>query len=1305
MRKILIKGSAAVVSAAATVAIPLALGAVFPVTAMAAANPVAYSVSDNGTVTYYKNIEQALTAGYGGKEIYLNGNWNLTSHLNIADSKSITINLNGYSIAHTGSSKDYVIRVCEHAKVTFKGGESKSLSYLGYDSDGTAAAMQVTSGGLITGGNSSIYSGGIRLDAHCDVTLDGIALAGNYGDDGGGAYFKGQLATLTLKNAQVTGNKSGEDGGGLDVESTRSTLKMVSSSVYGNFAKEDGGGVYSGSNENKFYFDGNSHIDSNTAGRSGGGLYLNYTFFDVISEGKGATISNNRALATEAGEGGGGLYIDHSAVTHDDGLIKGITFSGNQAPDGYGGGVYVDQERIQFTDCSFTGNTAYAGGGMYLDNDDTALKNCTITGNKLVTSTRYDRNSSKKGGGVFVDAEVDVQLSGKIIVTDNTSADGTANNMFLANMRYHDYEYQWAYAVGTVDKDSQIGVTAPVRFDTKRRFAKGITNYVEGTYFLDNDEPDPDFWETGEGFHIVYEDGELWKDQDKYQYLVTINGESTKRYDANTQVLVNGASADANKVFKCWVKEGSSGFVFKDTIKDVYNPLVYLTVHTNDIHLEAEYATRLKSAQLTIAAPVAGKELPTTATLQWTDADSSARPYSDVTVVWYEVASDGTRALASGVAKANATYIASVTAQENIELGQVFSKDLSAQDVTVLMGKANATKAASASVDADTGVVTILTSSQTTAKAKVSRVWDAGVSVRPGITADELKAQIPDTATAELEDDGKVSLAVDKDKISWPQGLFDEDGKLVMPADASQLYRINVPLLATEDVDLNGKSNMTAVVRVALLGAETVNAPVLELDEEQAQGSSVVVKASCSTTGAIIKYRVDDGDEQAYDDATGIVLNGESGKQSAHAVVAWAEKDGAVSSEVSQTFVVKAISTATVKCEELATPLNTGSGVPDEPVIYEFTTGGPATIVAPQVQGVSFDHWEWADAPQGFDATSQTITIDKLDADIELTACYKTVISTLELGIDAPVAGKELACNTATLNATLSDSASLDLFKLIGVPAGEKLGVSWTPGENDSSAQEKADYSTVYTAVFDFGAYSEAIDMTDLLSKSLAIKANGAQVAGAAANFAEQDGEYYLLVTFPATSAPKVTSVDFVNEIQLSFEEAAAGKWALPKSAAVKLESGESTVADIVWDEPTSFDADAADGQVFTVEGTLESSSNYDGSSIVLEAVFYVDAPVNATAAKAVKGKTVKVKANKSSKKTKKAKSVTIKAPASSTGTSAKFKTLSKSAKIKAKNGKVTLKKGAKKGKTYKAKVLVSYGKFAKVVTVKFKVK
>ena len=80
----------------------------------------AYSVSEeDGTETYYHSVSDALNAGYSGKTIHMNCNWLFAKTLEIADSKTITIDMNGYGVYGSGSNP--VIEVNENkVNINFK---------------------------------------------------------------------------------------------------------------------------------------------------------------------------------------------------------------------------------------------------------------------------------------------------------------------------------------------------------------------------------------------------------------------------------------------------------------------------------------------------------------------------------------------------------------------------------------------------------------------------------------------------------------------------------------------------------------------------------------------------------------------------------------------------------------------------------------------------------------------------------------------------------------------------------------------------------------------------------------------------------------------------------------------------------------------------------------------------------------------------------------------------------------------------------------------------------------------------------
>ncbi|MBQ4300371.1 MAG: hypothetical protein II765_02405, partial [Lachnospiraceae bacterium] len=89
--------------------------------------------------------------------------------------------------------------------------------------------------------------------------------------------------------------------------------------------------------------------------------------------------------------------------------IDNMTISGNSHPMD-GGGVYIENGTIQFTNCSITNNTSSPsggqsskGGGIYMDNGNLTLNSCTITGNK-VGYYNYQGNENAYGGGIYVNA-------------------------------------------------------------------------------------------------------------------------------------------------------------------------------------------------------------------------------------------------------------------------------------------------------------------------------------------------------------------------------------------------------------------------------------------------------------------------------------------------------------------------------------------------------------------------------------------------------------------------------------------------------------------------------------------------------------------------------------------------------------------------------------------------------------------------------------------------------------------------------------------------------------------------------------
>ncbi|MCD4819666.1 MAG: PKD domain-containing protein [Candidatus Cloacimonetes bacterium] len=104
-------------------------------------------------------------------------------------------------------------------------------------------------------------------------------------------------------------------------------------------------------------------------------------------------VDNNNA------EVGGGIYIKNSNST-----LSSIDFEGNHAQHGFAGGIYLDDSDIELLDITFTHNTvAYIvgltedayGGGICSYNTDLLIENITIDGNSLI-------GDNTRGGGIYL---------------------------------------------------------------------------------------------------------------------------------------------------------------------------------------------------------------------------------------------------------------------------------------------------------------------------------------------------------------------------------------------------------------------------------------------------------------------------------------------------------------------------------------------------------------------------------------------------------------------------------------------------------------------------------------------------------------------------------------------------------------------------------------------------------------------------------------------------------------------------------------------------------------------------------------
>lgn len=470
MSKTIHKNAVRNVALVCAVAFAAALGSlVNPANALAAGLLATSTV--NGNEESYYTIDEVLSAGYSGKVIKMEQDWTLTSRLNVGANKSITIDMNGHSI--TTNKCDQVIDMDNGSHLTLTSSKKETFSYSGFNSQsGEKTDATVTSGGLVTGGiNHGFGAGGIDVGYDCELTLDNVAVCGNEGSRGGGIHSMGD-STINLKNGASVERNWGH-AGGIFIYKSGVTVNMDNASVSSNFGSSDGGGIYSDADHTKISMTNHSTISSNVAD-AGGGIYLNYSFFDVESPDGTGTITGNVANKYTK-DGGGGIYTDTYHGIASCGYIKNLTIT-NNGTRGSGGGIYLNQDDTVVSGCTITNNRSVGdGGGVYVGDKGNTMKDCTVTGNVCDTSNL----GHEEGGGVFVNHSYDLKLCGKCTIADNLRGqNGSADDLFLSDsLGAH------AYILGGVSAGSKVGIRTGMTED--QLIGKNIPDCPDGAYFMD----------------------------------------------------------------------------------------------------------------------------------------------------------------------------------------------------------------------------------------------------------------------------------------------------------------------------------------------------------------------------------------------------------------------------------------------------------------------------------------------------------------------------------------------------------------------------------------------------------------------------------------------------------------------------------------------------------------------------------------------------------------------------------------------------------------------------------------------------
>ncbi len=207
------------------------------------------------------------------------GNISTTSLLEIKNSRTVTINMGGFTLNRGCTSRGtQAIVVRTGSKLNLRGGTVTG----GWGGNG--GALDIENGTtvnltdvIITGNTADDRGGGICIREGGTLNMTGGAITGNTSYDhtspsGGGGLFNFEGATATLTNVTITGNDVKMWGGGGICN--YGTLTLDGCTITGNTAMFTGGGIWSGNEKHLLKIRGANIITDNTAGGVPSNLFM-----------------------------------------------------------------------------------------------------------------------------------------------------------------------------------------------------------------------------------------------------------------------------------------------------------------------------------------------------------------------------------------------------------------------------------------------------------------------------------------------------------------------------------------------------------------------------------------------------------------------------------------------------------------------------------------------------------------------------------------------------------------------------------------------------------------------------------------------------------------------------------------------------------------------------------------------------------------------------------------------------------------------------------------------------------------------
>lgn len=342
------------------------------------------------------------------------------------------------TIAASGdTSKKYTIYVDGTVEPTYADTDLSDETFISIKGttpsnlDLTIKGLSADARAVLNARQKSSYKGCVLTSENTSLTLENLKITGGKENNSGGIYIKS--GNLTLKNCVVTKNESSNGGGGIQFDGEK--LIVEDSEISGN--KGDSGGICVAASSAKTKIK-NSNIIDNVARSGGGGLKLagESTIEDcnitgnkaesstggvggglILSDNKSCKIKKSVISNNTAGESGGGIYMIDGELRLGSGAVIGKKLDPDVAENDISK-VATDKEygnRSTKKLTSDTGTDFDVGAGIF------------VAGGKVLMyeDSYICRNYTEcSGGGVFINKGAEFFMYGGVVGWNHSNFGG-----------------------------------------------------------------------------------------------------------------------------------------------------------------------------------------------------------------------------------------------------------------------------------------------------------------------------------------------------------------------------------------------------------------------------------------------------------------------------------------------------------------------------------------------------------------------------------------------------------------------------------------------------------------------------------------------------------------------------------------------------------------------------------------------------------------------------------------------------------------------------------------------------------------